>query len=243
MSSNTITTVQTKIIHEYGNNVLHILNGNCLLEYFRENKLLQQNNTYIPFNEAVCWGEVTTDIFSKAFIEKRIKSLNTTINEYKDIVLDPLKPLFQNNFKTVVLWFGEDMFCQINMLTILAYLEKSGFSGNVLECIIDEDTYEVVDIKKNSLKGMMHLYKNMMILKQMPNVEVLPISKKVVHMYLNYRNQDSEINQYIKDNINKDEDVLIAKLLKEFPQYGLGDLQYKMLIREVLVNNKENIER
>ena len=32
---------------------------------------------------------------------------------------------FTKEYKCIVLWFGEDMFCQMNLLTILSYLEQS----------------------------------------------------------------------------------------------------------------------
>ncbi|MFX0549771.1 hypothetical protein ACOAKC_10600 [Hathewaya histolytica] len=67
----------------------------------------------------MCWGEADKEIFSTSFIKKRVQSPNITMEDYTRIVLTPLEPLFNEEFDIIVLWFGDDMFCQINMLTNL----------------------------------------------------------------------------------------------------------------------------
>ncbi|HHU59913.1 TPA: hypothetical protein GXZ34_03215 [bacterium] len=104
---------------------LEILNGQVMYDHF--NNLKNNNSIYVPFNEAMCEGPPHIDIFSDAFITDRCKSLGVTYLEYKKITLEPLEPLLDNKFKEVILWFDEDMFCQINMLTILAYLDQNNF--------------------------------------------------------------------------------------------------------------------
>lgn len=231
--------IHEKISEKYKSNVLNILNGSCMMEEFKRNKWCNENFTYIPFNEAMCWGEADEDIFSDEFIEKRAQSLNSTIAQYRNIVLNPLEPLFKKNFDAIVLWFGDDMFCQINMLTLLAYLDQCNFKGHVLFCMVMENTDEVFpdgmmpDAYEIDLKGSLQRYKSIVCNKKIPDEKLMPEMYQGVSLYLSYRSEDSEISKYIIQHKNKPENKLIIDLLKTFPQYGLGDLQYKMLIKNL----------
>lgn len=52
-----------------------------------------------------------------------------------------------------------------------------------------------------------------------------------MNLYLCYREKNSDIIRYIKNNLNKEN--IVGELLTLFPQYGLGDLQYKWIIEEI----------
>ena len=232
MKKEIINTIQEEIYSKYESNVLHILNGSCMMNEFKKKNWCSEKFTYVSFNEAMCWGEADKNIFSREFVEKRVQSLNTTIEEYKNIVLDSLEPLFKSEFDTIVLWFGDDMFCQMNMLTILAYLEQINFEGDVLFCMAIESSDEMLpNAYEIDINGSYQRYKSIICNKQMPNEKLMPVLYQATLLYLNYLNKDSEINRYIIENINKSEKQLINELLRNFPQYGLGDLQYKMLIK------------
>ncbi|ERI91923.1 transcriptional regulator, AraC family [Clostridiales bacterium oral taxon 876 str. F0540] len=238
MKGEVIYSLQEEISEKYQANVLHILNGSCMMDEFKDNKWISDKFTYIPFNEAMCWGEADEKIFSDSFIEKRVQSLNTTIEHYRSIVLYPLEPLLKDKFDTIVLWFGDDMFCQINMLTILAYLEQCNFEGDVLFCMANEVTDEMLpDAYEVDIKGSLQKYKSIVCKKEMTKEKLMPVMYQAVSLYLNYRSKNSEINRYIMQNINRENSKLITDLLKTFPQYGLGDLQYEMLIKNLRIDS------
>ncbi|MBU5439551.1 AraC family transcriptional regulator [Tissierella sp. MSJ-40] len=226
-----IKNLQEKIEEKYPVNILHVLNGSCMLEKFENNKLIKEKAIYVPFNEAMCWGETDTEIFSHSFIEKRVKSLETTEEEYQKIVFEPLKPLFEEKFNIIVLWFGDDMFCQMNLITILAYLEQIGYNGDVLFCMalerIDDMLSEAFEIDIN---GYSDIYKTVLCSHQKPVLETMPVTYQAIKMYLTYKRDESPIVKYIKSNLGKEN--LIVDLLLLFPEYGLGDLQYQMMIDE-----------
>lgn len=170
MKDEVIHNIQEEISEKYQENVLHILNGSCMMEEFKKNRWVNEKSTYIPFNEAMCWGEADEEIFSDSFIEKRIQSLNTTIEQYRSTVLNLLEPLLKNKFDTIVLWFGDDMFCQINMLTILAYLEQCNFEGDVLFCMANEFTDEMLpDAYEVDISGSLEKYKSIICKKRNDN--------------------------------------------------------------------------
>ncbi|MHA7967621.1 helix-turn-helix transcriptional regulator [Paenibacillus sp. CAU 1782] len=231
MMKETIKNLQEKIEARYDVNILHILNGSCMIEKFSKQKLMNKNATYVPFNEAMCWGETDIEIFSHSFIEKRVQSLQTTEDEYRKKVLGALEPLFKGEFGIIVLWFGDDMFCQMNLITIVAYLEQTGYKGDVLFCMALERSDEMLDhafeIDSN---GYWDTYKAVLCNRQKPALELMPVTYQAVNMYLTYRISESPIVKYIKSNAGKEN--LVADLLTLFPEYGLGDLQYQMMIDE-----------
>jgi hypothetical protein len=227
----TIKNLQETIEAKYPGNVLHILSGSCMLEKFENNQLINGTAIYVPFNEAMCWGETDTEIFSPSFIDKRVKALKATEAEYRRIVLEPLKPLFEEKFDIIVLWFGDDMFCQMNLITILAYLEQIGYNGDVLFCLarerIDEMLFEAFEI---DISGYGDIYKATLCNHQEPVLETMPVTSQAIKIYSTYKGEESPIVKYIKSNLGKEN--LIVDLLSLFPEYGLGDLQYQMMIDE-----------
>ncbi len=99
MKDETIHNIQEEISKKYKANILHILNGSCMMEDFKKNEIINEKCTYIPFNEAMCWGEADEEIFSDAFIEKRVQSHNVTIEQYRNIVLNQLEPLYNAKYR------------------------------------------------------------------------------------------------------------------------------------------------
>lgn len=222
---------------KYLGKVLHILNGSCMLEAFKQNGKMEEGCTYVPFNEAMCWGTADEQIFSEPFIEKRVQSLKSTKEMYKEIVLEPLKPLFEESFDQIVMWFGDDLFCQINMLTMMAYLEQINYNGDLQLCIGTEDEEEFLpECYKVTVEGALEAYRVLVCHQQMPQQELLPITAQMAKLYLEYRLATSEINQYIMNHPNKEKELLVEELLGRFPQYGLGDLQYEMMIDDMRGN-------
>ncbi len=79
---------------------LHILSGSALLEKLKEAGAMEADAEYIPFNEAMCWGETDREIFSEAFVQKRLAAHQTTLPKYQKTVLAYLE---QNGFEGNVL--------------------------------------------------------------------------------------------------------------------------------------------
>lgn len=227
MNKELVIKLQEEIRKQSEGKVIHILNGSFMLEEFKRYKVTNTKDTYLPFNEAMCWGDGVEKIFSKEFIETRASSLRGTIEQYKEIVIKPLTPLFEGDFKTISLWFDDDMFCVINMITVLAYLEQCNFQGKVLACT------KLSKIMEMNIKGSLEFYKSIICNKEESIKKNFDIDYEKVLLYLDYLKEDSKVNKYIKCNINKPEQELIKEMFQEFPHYGLGDLQYKWLIQKI----------
>ncbi len=65
------------------------------------------------------------DLFSDEFVKIRAKVHHVTPVQYYEHALKPLQPLLNKNFTHISMWFDYDMFCQINLLTILAWLDRT----------------------------------------------------------------------------------------------------------------------
>jgi hypothetical protein len=212
-------------------NTLNILNGQSMYNYFKEHQL-DKNGVYVPFNEAMCVGEVTIDIFSSEFNKCRCDAHNVSMDQYKEAALKPLQMLFKNQFSRIVLWFDDDMFCQINLLTLLAYLNQNNYRDKITFNLVGTK-FRVVDCFEFDVQGYLEIYKQVMINKCMPENIKLPILEKGIRLYIQYLKEENEITEYIKKHENLRSDILVTELLKTFPQYGLGDTQYIQLIKSL----------
>ena len=132
-------------------NKLNILNGQSMYDYFEKRKLFK-NGVYVPFNEAMCVGEATDDIFSRQFNTCRCEAHDVTIEQYTELTLKPFQILFKNQFSNLFLWFDYDMFCQINLLTILAYLDQINYSKKITFNLVDME-FKLVDSFEISVQG------------------------------------------------------------------------------------------
>jgi hypothetical protein len=212
-------------------NTLHILNGQSMYDFFKRTDFLK-DEWMIPFNEAMCFGSTSNDLFSHEFAEVRARVHHVTMEQYTEITLKPLQPLFSREFPHIALWFDADMFCQINLLTILAWLDKTDY-----ECTIDlhilGDEYEPLEYFTLKAKGYYAIYKQVLTQKTFPHsINPAPL-KKGVELYLNYLNKESDLMLYIQEHQYIPEEELVTALLKRFKEYGLGDRQYMEIIREI----------
>lgn len=212
-------------------NTLHILNGQFMYDFFKKTNFLEQE-MMIPFNEAMCIGITSNDLFSHEFAKIRAKVHHVTLDQYIEITLKPLQPLLSRKFPNISLWFDADMFCQINLLTILAWLDKTDY-----ECTIDlhivGDEYEPLEHYTLNAKGYYAIYKQVLIQKTFPcSINPAPLNKGV-ELYLNYLNKESDLMLYIQEHLNIPEAELVTALLERFKEYGLGDRQYMEIIRKI----------
>ena len=168
--------------------------------------------------------------FSLEFIACRCAVHDVTLEQYKQITLGPLLNLLNNNAKCIVLWFGDDMFYQINFLTIMAYLDEINFRRKTFLILVKENTMEIERLEID-IKGYKKLYNQAIVNRKLPNGISLPVLYNGIRLYLEYLDEENEITLYIKNHLNLSEDALMERLFRVFPQYGLGDTQYMKLIR------------
>ncbi|WP_141537984.1 AraC family transcriptional regulator [Bacillus cereus] len=212
----------------FDKDVLNILNGQMMYEEFKNEKLMGDSD-YSPFNEAMCVNLVTTQVFDEEFIKARAAGHNNTVENYIKKVIDPLENLFTKEYKCIVLWFGEDMFCQMNLLTILSYLEQSGYEERVILNSFRDDEFKVsqTEIKLGKYHS---VYKEVLVNHGKPTVELLPVMHQAIDLYLDMLKEDNAVVKFISQNKDLSTSELLNKLFNLFQTIGYGDSQYIELI-------------
>lgn len=124
---------------------INVTAGDCLNDILA-NKY--KNELFIPFREALINGGYDSIAFTDEFIEKRIKALKTSKEEY----LNKMSPFIDllnnlNKYDEIVLWFGDEPFCRINRQFVLQCLRLNKFMGKVILNIVDEETGSIIKRK------------------------------------------------------------------------------------------------
>lgn len=231
---------------------LNILNGEALKEYFTKNMIIE-NEDIIAFNECLVDGDLHDNIFSEGFFSLResfiTKSFNVSSEEYKQKLIKELGPLLNNRYEEITLWFDFDMFCQINMLTILAYLDYKRFNGLVTVNIIKQDFFyfnpnDVIEdkIELDSLGNFYSLYLDILIKEDFEKLHSnlytnlfrqLPYLREGINLFRKYKGSNDEIIEFINERrCSSRKDILIG-LIKSLNHYGLGDTQYMKILDEM----------
>lgn len=227
-----IEDLQHGLKAQFDTSILNILNGEDMFKIFKEQRLMEMSD-YAPFNEAMCVHETTLPIFEDTFNEMRAQGHKVAPLNYEAITLAPLKnTLFSKKYDCIVLWFGEDMFCQMNLLTMLAYLEQINYEGVIYYYALQEQTYDVNETIL-PLGIYQALYKAVLIEKRMPNEKMMPVMYQGIKLYLELQKEANDITKYIDAHKQLMTKELVRNLLKVFPQYGLGDTQYIEIINKI----------
>lgn len=214
--------------------VINITNGEFYNKFFEE----QTKNKGIPFNEVMMSGPAVFPVFSNIFIEKRSKYHSISSDEYIDKMeqIIYLKNII-NEVTTINLFFGNDTYCVINLLTLLAYLEELKYKDTITLNIIDDYSFETIESGINITLGIYDdLYKNIVINKEkQANLGVLSI--RAIDLYFDFLDNNGYLARIVKENINKSVDDLAVLLLDASTEYGLSDLLILELINRVKENN------
>ena len=209
------------------NKFLNITNG----EYFNQYLISKTGEESVPFCEAIMDGEVVPNIYSEQFISLRAKALNVNEDEYR-VKMYAYNVIQNNEYETICLWFGKDAFCQVNLLTLLAYLEQIQYRGGIKLNYIDDETFDVLESNIDVELGIYgKIYEDILISKYMPdNIGIL--SARAIELYFDYHSESGVLANLIRANSNKPTIELIAILLENSKEYGLSDLQAEKLIKK-----------
>ncbi|GLC87232.1 helix-turn-helix transcriptional regulator [Lysinibacillus piscis] len=228
-----ITDLQHRIHTHFDHDVLHILNGQLMYEEFSSQQLMGKSD-YVPFNEAMCVHQTVETIFSDTFNQVRAQGHQVSLAEYENITLAPLQQtLFSKQYRCIVLWFGEDMFCQINLLTLLAYLEQIAFEGTIYYHAVQEQSYDVHETEIH-LGYYRVIYEAVLLNRSLPAIDMMPVMYQGIKLFLTLFQNDNEMTKYIQSHHHLPQQELVSNLLRLFPQYGLGDTQHIALIEATI---------
>lgn len=212
--------------------IANITNGEVFNQYFERTFCTKG----IPFNEAIMVGNSTSNVFSNEFCINRAYQLNVSIEEYYkklNAFFKFIKELEQ--YEEIILWFGSDTFCQLNLLTILCFLETQKYKGSVFTVIIDDESFNIIQERTYiTLGSYQELYEKVLLNKEYVKCND-SIMDKSISLYFDYLSDKGKLAMIIKNNSILSENQLIEKLLLEGRSYGISDLQAYQLMKKYLL--------
>ncbi len=123
---------------------LHILNGDAIAPLFEQADIPGE---VFVWAEVLCEGRSGIDLISEEHWQYRQAYLQETYSFFEQEKFDSLKNGFQAldlyNYKNIFLWFEYDLFCQINMIALLAWLSTQNYKGQIrLICVGEHPDYD-----------------------------------------------------------------------------------------------------
>ncbi len=241
--------------------MIHILNGDALLEMFPK----QIDGKKIVMRECLIDGDIEGDTLDE-FASTRDRYLSNTYPEVTEIdysthVLPELKSIESiPEGEEIVLWFEDDLFCQVNLWFVCHLIPK----GNQLNSVYlvrpekltqwgfaaySEDELKELFEKKIPLKPeQLSYFDDLWLAYKTGNVEqVLEASGKLnsefpwisvpvnaLENLVNDQKPQRFIEDFVSDNPASSFGDLFQALTKEMPEYGFGDLQVKKMYGELI---------
>ena len=104
---------------------VHILNGDSTYHQFLKTSI--EGDTLI-WREILCEGPVTTSVASPEYWQQRRRYLQSSFpsgsEKYFDQFRQDVSQFDPSKYEEIVLWFEYDLFCQINLLAVLSWLQE-----------------------------------------------------------------------------------------------------------------------
>ena len=204
---------------------INIVSGDAMAQYGDE---LGFKNC-IAFSESMINGKVENAVpFSQDFMHERAKTLSVGYDKYKKRFVQLLKMRAGDE---VHVYFGEDLFCQLNLITLLAYLERIGIKSVTYHVVFEDQMKQTAEIADVSTQGFTEIYKSVLIEHKIVGTPVEIINKGLL-LYSDYLDENGRLAAFIKENPDDTVLQLTVKIIRQLPEYGLGDKQCEEIIKK-----------
>ena len=234
--------------------ILNFLPGTMIYNQYQD--YFKERNTII-FNESFCTGRIPLDIFrdsAKDAYKIRIEEINKTYGgdcskDYYDFI-SSLCGFDYSDISQINLYFGTDMFCQINMIALIYYLEmikaKKNYRFDICMNLIDEETRyssfeESIKEKRYLTKkdiddlvmAFIYLIHNQETYKDnlsnmLERVDSFPYLKRALVNYYYIRTEEFKKRCLMNDETKQE---YVVRMLKENCDLGLPNLFYLSLLK------------
>lgn len=202
-------------------NILHITSGEMTANALRE--LLPQEEI-LPFNEAMCEGEVHIEIFTDEFYRLRAAAYGVELEDYLQKSPGSFMQNRLKDYPVLYLYFDYDMFCTVNIITLLAFLEQSGYSGRIKFHLLEADGSVAILDTWPVLLGIYEKCYCRVLLKRQRFITGNELFDKGIELYLEYKKRNNRIIRYIKAHSMEEQKHLVRDLVLKFADYGLTDI-------------------
>ncbi|MBO4951262.1 MAG: hypothetical protein J6E38_09690 [Clostridia bacterium] len=205
---------------------INIVSGDAMAEYGEQ---LGFKN-YTIFAESMIDGVIKDTVpFSQSFISERAKVHGIHPDKYRKKCAQSLLKMRAGD--EVHVYFGEDLFCQLNLITLLAFLEKQGIDKVTYHVVFEDEMKETALIENVETAGFSEIYKAVLINHESASVP-LEIMEKGIMLYQDYLDEGGKLASFIRSNETDSVLQLTVKIIKQLPEYGLGTEQCAYVINK-----------
>ncbi len=125
---------------------LHILNGDSTLHLFQQSGI--PGDAFV-WNEILCEGPVKFEVASQEFWDTRLAYVTEVFgpgaSNYRQLIEGFSILQHHDKYNEIILWYEYDLFCQVNLMAILSYLNSEGLIHKLaisLICVGEEEGYD-----------------------------------------------------------------------------------------------------
>lgn len=205
---------------------INIVSGDTMAEYGEQ---LGFKNCTV-FGEAMIDGTVKDEVpFSQNFINERAKVHGIHPDKYRKKCAQQLLKMRAGD--DVHVYFGEDLFCQLNLITLLAFLERTGIQKVTYHVVFEDEMKETAVIENLETTGFSQIYKSVLICHTTAAVP-LEIMEKGISLYLDYLDENGKLATFIRSYETDSVLQLTVKIIKQLPEYGIGTEQCAYVINK-----------
>ena len=211
---------------------IHVANGEWIA------KLLKQSTSesVVAWNEAMCEGSVSLPLFDEKFCTLRANSLQVSLLHYQETMRPCLQAL-QSMHDELHLYFDTDMFCAVNVVTLLAYLEQTQHTAPIFYHVLPLDgTIHVTQTCPIHLGNFANIFKTVRMRYQYATSGYSFIDNGLALFPL-YKKPMNPLQVFISQHLQEERTALCKLMIETFPQYGIGDcILYRMI--DAMQNSK-----
>lgn len=210
--------------------VMRIASGDVVAEQLR---VRYPGEEIVSFGEAMCEGRAVEPVFGPEFIRLRSLAYGVTEDMYRKKCPGEAVRRLAGRASVCVLYFDDDMFCVVNVITLLAYLEELGFKGDVVLYRLPCDgSLRILEEQPLALGKFGPCYRRVLV-ERRPFTTELTYFDSGIPLYLDYVREENDITRYIRFSDGLGETELMHRLMERFTEYGLTDLAALRFIRQV----------
>ncbi|MCX2681366.1 DUF1835 domain-containing protein [Galbibacter sp. EGI 63066] len=208
---------------------LHITNGDSFTSVLKK---LDIAGDIITWREMLCEGKTINEVGSESFWRQRYEYLHSAYKVTKDTFINFTLKEYRNlcNQKSqqeIVLWFEDDLFCQVNMIAMLSWLKKNRSDADIYLVHSEKESEQLYSLSELNKKQIKKIYDNRILLSK----DDIEFGDYIWQLYC--ENNPIRLQNDIKQNNSQLSSLTLAMEthLHRFPtvKNGLNELENKML--------------
>lgn len=170
--------------------MLHLFRDIDMLDFMRDYKV-EFNGEVNYFNEIMSEGDLTEDIFGAEFCSCRSVYHQLPQEDYEEQAIAPISDFLSLSHEETHLYFSSEYDDVINLLVVLAYLDRNSYEGDVILHIIDKD-YNVLKDVGIAVTGFYAIYCDVFLFCRMPDTKLPAELSANITQYMQNRQNNND---------------------------------------------------